>query len=384
MCSLRKEQLVSAGTNLRQWLMTGVSYMIPFVTAGGILIAIGFMISGDPAGFTDIKIDSALSGTITDAAGATSDLEMKLRIGALVFQLGAALFGFLLPVLGGYIAFGIADRPGLVPGFLAGALAGTVGAGFLGAMVGGLLAGFIARWISERDVPSALRSIMPIVVNPLVSSILVGLAMVFVVRTIVKPINEGLTTWLNNLGTGSLVILGVVLGLMMAFDMGGPLNKVAYTFATAGIVSAAKAGIAPNGPDNAAYIAMAAVMAAGMTPPLGLALATVIRKKLFTDAEIENGKAAWVLGASFITEGAIPFAVVDPLRVIPSLMLGSAAAGATVALLGATLNAPHGGIWVLPLIGNPLAFLAALVVGTAVTAAAVIVAKSSNKAEVAA
>ena len=359
--------------------MTGVSYMIPFVTAGGILIAIGFMISGDPAGFTNIQVNDALAGAITSADGVTTDLEMKLRIGALIFQLGAALFGFLLPVLGGYIAFGIADRPGLVPGFLAGALAGGVGAGFLGAMVGGLLAGFVARWISERSVPSALRSLMPIVVNPLLSSIAVGLAMIFVVRTIVKPINEGLTTWLNGLGTGSLVLLGIVLGLMMAFDMGGPLNKVAYTFATAGIVSAAQAGITPTSDNNSAFIAMAAVMAAGMTPPLGLALATVLRKSLFSDAEIENGKAAWVLGASFITEGAIPFAVVDPLRVIPSLMLGSAAAGATVALLGATLNAPHGGIWVLPLIGNPLAFLAALVVGTVITAAAVIVAKSANK-----
>ena len=369
--------------------MTGVSYMIPFVTAGGILIALGFMISGDPKGFTNISLDNALSGSLTGADGSLSSIDMKLRIGALIFQLGAALFGYLLPVLAGYIAYAIADRPGIVPGFLAGALAGTVGAGFLGAMVGGIVAGLIANWIAERNVPSAVRSIMPIVVNPLVSSILVGLVMIFVVRNIVKPINTGLTNWLNGLGGSSLVLLGIILGLMMAFDMGGPLNKVAYTFATAGIVSAANAGIDPSDSHYSAYVAMAAVMAAGMTPPLGLALATVIRKKLFSPAEIENGKAAWVLGASFITEGAIPFAVVDPLRVIPSLMVGSAAAGATIALTHATLNAPHGGIWVLPLIGNPLAFVLALLVGTVITAGAVILlktqgAKSASSVEVAA
>ena len=367
---------MSAGTKLRQWLMTGVSYMIPFVTAGGILIAIGFMISGDPEGFTSISVDNALTGSLADG----SSVEMKLRIGALIFQLGAALFGFLLPVLAGYIAYGIADRPGIVPGFLAGALAGTVGAGFLGAMVGGLLAGYIANWVSGWSVPSAIRSIMPIVVNPLISSVIVGLGMIFVVRTIVKPVNTGLTSWLNGLAGSSLIVLGIIVGLMMAFDMGGPLNKVAYTFATGGIVEAANAGITPDSSNNSAFVVMAAVMAAGMTPPLGLALATVLRKGLFSDAERENGKAAWVLGASFITEGAIPFAVVDPLRVIPSIMVGSAAAGATVAALGATLNAPHGGIWVLPLIGNPLAFLAALVVGTAVTTAVVIAAKSGKKA----
>ena len=358
--------------------MTGVSYMIPFVAAGGILIAIGFMISGDPAGFTNISVDNALTGHLAAADGTLSDIEMKLRIGAIIFQLGAGLFGFLLPVLGGYIAFAIADRPGIVPGFLAGALAGTVGAGFLGALVGGIVAGLIASKIADLNVPAALRSIMPIVVNPLIASVLTGLVMIFVVRTIVKPVNTGLTDWLNGLAGSSLIVLGIVVGLMMAFDMGGPLNKVAYTFGTAGIVSAASAGIAPDAANNSAYVVMAAVMAAGMTPPLGLALATVLRKNLFSDAERENGKAAWVLGASFITEGAIPFAAVDPLRVIPSIMVGSAAAGATVAALGATLNAPHGGIWVLPLIGNPLAFVAALVVGTVITAGVVIVAKSAG------
>lgn len=356
--------------------MTGVSYMIPFVTAGGILIAIGFMISGDPAGFTGISIDNALAGTAGDPAAA---IDMKLRIGAIIFQLGASLFGFLLPVLAGYIAYAIADRPGIVPGFLAGALAGSVGAGFLGAMVGALIAGTIANFVAGWSVPSAVRSIMPIVVNPLISSVLTGLAMIFVVRTIVKPINTGLTDWLNGLAGQSLVVLGIIVGLMMAFDMGGPLNKVAYTFGTAGIVSAAQAGITPDtAGQNSAYVVMAAVMAAGMTPPLGLALATVLRKSLFSEAEIENGKAAWVLGASFITEGAIPFAVVDPARVIPSIMVGSAAAGATVAALGATLNAPHGGIWVLPLIGNPLAFLAAILVGTVVTTAVVIALKGAG------
>lgn len=389
---------MSAGSNIRQWLMTGISYMIPFVTAGGILIALGFMVSGDPVadkatgfpGFTSLGLDNLLSGewSVKDAAGAvvaSGALDAKVAIGLGLFLLGAALFGFLLPVLGGYIAYGIADRPGIVAGFLAGSLAGTIKAGFLGAMAGGLIAGLVARWISSWSVPAGLRSLMPIVVNPLLSAIITGLLMIFVVRVPAAWLYDTFTKWLNDLGGGSLVLLGVVLGLMMAFDMGGPLNKVAYAFGTGAIITAAEAGQVPDGLNTPAYVAMAAVMAAGMTPPLGLALATVLRKKLFSESEIENGKAAWVLGASFITEGAIPFAVVDPIRVIPSIMVGSAAAGAVVAGLGATLNAPHGGIWVLPLIGNWPVFLLALLVGTAVTTAAIIVAKSiGNKAEVAA
>jgi PTS system fructose-specific IIC component len=353
--------------------------MIPFVTAGGILIAIGFLISGDPPGFTSLGVQNALDGVNADGAA----LEMNVRIGAFFFGLAMAPWGFLLPVLAGFIAYGIADRPGLVPGFAAGAVAGGIGSGFLGALVGGLLAGLVAQWINNWNVPSALRSLMPIVVNPLLSTIIVLTAMYLVVKSVVTPMNEGATEWLNGLagGGGSLILLGIVLGLMMAFDMGGPINKVAYTFGSAGIINAAAAGVTPDSADNGAYIAMAMVMAAGMTPPLGLALATVLRKNLFTEVERENGKAAWVLGLTFITEGAIPFAAADPARVIPSIMVGSAAAGATVAVFASTLNAPHGGIAVLPLIGNPIGFVAALVVGTVVTALLVSLLKANSKVD---
>jgi PTS system fructose-specific IIC component len=358
--------------------MTGVSYMIPFVTAGGILIALGFLISGDPPGFTSLGVQNAVDGL--DGAGVA--LDMNVRIGAFFFGLAMAPWNFLLPALAGYIAFGIADRPGLVPGFSAGLVAGQIGSGFLGALVGGLLAGFVAKWISDLSVPSAIRSLMPIVITPLVSVIATLTVMYFVVKNIVTPLNEGASNWLNGLGEGSLIVLGIILGLMMAFDMGGPINKVAYTFGSAGIISAADAGVFPDSPNNSAYIAMAIVMASGMTPPLGLALATFLRPSLFTEAEQENGKAAIVLGLTFITEGAIPFAAADPARVIPSIMVGSAAAGATVAVFASTLNAPHGGLAVLPLIGNPLGFVVALAVGTVVTAFAVMALKgAAAKAE---
>ncbi len=345
--------------------MTGVSYMIPFVTAGGILIALSFMISGDPAGFTSLGVQNALDGTNADGAA----LDARVRIGAFLFGLAMGPWQFLLPALAGYIAYAIADRPGIVPGFAAGAVAGGIGSGFLGAMVGGLVAGYVANWISSWNVPAAIRSIMPIVVNPLISVIVTLSVMYLVVKNVVTPLNEGATSWLEGLGDGSAILLGVVIGLMMAFDMGGPVNKVAYTFGVAGLTAA---GTSTTG---AGLTHMAAVMAAGMTPPLGLALATVVRKNLFTDAERENGKAAWVLGASFITEGAIPFAAADPARVIPSIMLGSAVTGGLVEAFGNTLRAPHGGIAVLPLIGGVGTYVIAIVVGTVITAAAVVVAK---------
>ena len=347
--------------------MTGVSYMIPFVTAGGILIAIGFMISGDPAGFTGLGVQNAIDGT--DAAGAS--LDARVRIGAFFFGLAMAPWGFLLPALAGYIAYAIADRPGLVPGFAAGAVAGSIGSGFLGAMVGGLVAGYIANWISTWNVPAAIRSIMPIVVNPLISVIVTLAVMYFGVKNIVTPLNKGANNWLESLGGGSAILLGVVIGLMMAFDMGGPVNKVAYTFAAGGL-----ANVAAGATDAKEWTVMAAVMAAGMVPPLGLALATVLRKNAFTESERENGKAAWVLGASFITEGAIPFAAADPVRVIPSIMLGSAVTGGLVEAFGNTLQAPHGGVWVFGLVGGVATYVLAIAVGTVVSAVAVIAAKS--------
>jgi PTS system fructose-specific IIC component len=335
--------------------MTGVSYMIPFVAAGGILIAIGFMLH-DPVDVVKPDLQTALNDN---------------NIPALIFRLGATAFGFLVPVLAGFIAFAIADRPGIAPGFVAGALSGAMGAGYLGGLVGGLLAGLVARWISDQNVPMALKSIMPVVVTPLLSTLVVGFVMLYLVGKPVASVNKSLTNWLATMGGKSAIVLGIIIGLMMAFDMGGPVNKVAYTFATGGL-----ANVAAGATSAKEWTVMAAVMAAGMTPPLGLALATVLRKNMFSDSERENGKAAWVLGASFITEGAIPFAAADPIRVIPSIMIGSAVTGALVEAFGNTLRAPHGGIWVFGLVGNVATYILAIAVGTVVSAVCVIAAKS--------
>ncbi|MBQ1089623.1 fructose-specific PTS transporter subunit EIIC [Streptomyces sp. B93] len=342
------------GTKLRKWLMSGVSYMVPFVAAGGLLIALGFAIGG-------YQINEAKSVTEHFDWGQVDSW------GALLFQIGAAAFGFLVPVLAGYIAYGMADRPGLVPGFVGGAISLTIGAGFLGGLVAGLIAGGVVLAIQRIDIPPVLRGIMPVVVIPLVSSAVVGFLMFVVIGKPISEAQNALTDWLNGLSGTNAVLLGILLGLMMCFDLGGPVNKVAYTFATAGISVAA--------PSDSAMKIMAAVMAAGMVPPLGMALATVVRKKLFTTAERENGKAAWVLGASFISEGAIPFAAADPLRVIPASMAGGAVTGALTMAFGSTLRAPHGGVWVTFLIGKPFLYLLAIAAGTAVTAGLVILLK---------
>ncbi|MEU2428095.1 fructose-specific PTS transporter subunit EIIC [Streptomyces sp. NPDC007861] len=344
------------GTKLRKWLMSGVSYMIPFVAAGGLLIALGFAIGG------------------YEIAGAKSVAEVfawgdHTSWAALLFQIGGLAFSFLIPVLAGYIAYGMADRPGLVPGFVGGAIAITIKAGFLGGLVAGLLAGAVVLAIQKVRVPAVLRGIMPVVVIPLVSSVIVGFLMFLVIGEPLARLQQALTDWLNGLSGANAVILGIVLGLMMCFDLGGPLNKVAYTFAVGGLAN----------PNDGSLKVMAAVMAAGMVPPLALALATTVRGKLFTKAERENGKAAWVLGASFITEGAIPFAAADPLRVIPSVMAGGAVTGALSMAFGCTLRAPHGGIFVVPLIGNPVLYLVAILAGTAVSAGLVILLKGMRK-----
>jgi fructose PTS system EIIBC or EIIC component len=341
-----------AGTKVRQWLMTGVSYLIPFVAAGGLLIALSFALGG-------YKIVDALKVTEQFDPGSVAGWA------ALMFQIGSAAFDFLVPVLAGFIAFAMADRPAIAPGFVGGAIAVTVGAGFLGGLVAGLLAGGVVLALKRIQVPKAMRGIMPVVVYPLLGSIVVGVLMYVVVGKPIAAATTGLTSWLNSLSGVSALLLGALLGLMMAFDMGGPVNKAAYAFAVGGLTTGATASLQ----------IMAAVMAAGMVPPLALALASTVRKKLFTEAERENGRAAWLLGASFITEGAIPFAAADPFRVIPSMMLGSAVTGSLSMAFGATLRAPHGGIFVLPLIGNPLLFLVALVAGTAVAAGAVILLK---------
>jgi len=367
------------GIKLRQWLLTGVSYMIPFVAAGGLLIALGFLLAGYDVAFV---VDDVLStSTILDlpatpdpapgsgASDALFNSSFLYYIGAILFKLGGLAFGFLVPALAGYIAYAIADRPGIAPGFAMGAVANFVSGGFLGGIIGGLLAGLVALWVSKWKVPTFARGLMPVVVIPLLATLIAGLIMIAVLARPLAWITESLGDWLNGLSGSSAIVLGIILGLMMAFDLGGPVNKAAYTFATAGLAAVAAGG------SEAPLIIMAAVMCAGMTPPLGLALATTIRKRLFSEAERENGKASWLLGASFISEGAIPFAAADPLRVIPPAMVGSAVAGAIIMSSGVTLRAPHGGIFVFFAMGKPLVFVLALAVGTVITGLGVVILK---------
>ncbi|SCD96664.1 fructose-specific PTS transporter subunit EIIC [Streptomyces sp. OspMP-M43] len=345
------------GVRLRTYLMSGVSYMVPFVAAGGLLIALSFAIGGYEIASAESVADHFVWGEADSWA-------------ALLNQIGSAAFAFLVPVLAGYIAYGMADRPALVPGFVGGSIALTVNAGFLGGLVAGLLAGAVVMAIQRVPVHATLRGIMPVLVIPLIASAVVGFLMFIVVGKPIASLQSGLTDWLNGLSGSNAVILGVVLGLMMCFDMGGPLNKVAYAFAVGGLAD----------PTDGSLKVMAAVMAAGMVPPLAMALATTVRKKLFTKTERENGRAAWVLGASFITEGAIPFAAADPLRVIPSMMAGGAVTGALSMAFGATLRAPHGGVFVVPLIGEPFLYLLAIAAGTLVATALVVLLKGARRA----
>lgn len=386
------------GSRIRQYLMTGVSYMIPFVAAGGILIALGFLLGtvawgqdgaiavtkiiGGGADNTFAAAYAAAHGIDLSASGASIGLTTFAQHfgwfsaaswAVAFFQIGAAAFGFLVPALSGYIAYGIADRTGIVPGFVGGTLAVTVGAGFLGGIITGFLAGFLALWLVNRKVPKGVRGLMPVVVIPLVATLVTGALTVLVIGPPMKIVNEGLSSWLNGLGTTALVPLGVVLGLMMCFDLGGPLNKVAYVFATTGLSNALASGAASSSGTEAKI--MAAVMAAGMVPPLAVALATTLRPTMFTEAERESGKSAWLLGFSFISEGAIPFAAADPLRMIPSFMVGGAVTGGLSMAFGAGVLAPHGGIFVTPLVHQPLLFLLALLIGMVVSTALLIVAK---------
>ncbi len=352
------------GTRLRQWLMTGVSYMIPFVAAGGILIAISFLIGG-------AEIATKVNGGTFHGvhyAGVTdySKLLAKTGYAGVFFKIGSTAFTMLVPILAGFIAYAMADRPGLVPGVVAGLLANAVGAGFLGGLIGGLLAGAVVLLILKVKVPRSFAGVMPVVVIPLISTLVVGFLMIVVIGQPIAAATTGMTNWLNGLNGTNAVALGALLGLMMCFDMGGPVNKVAYTFGLASLASG-----------NTKV--MAAVIAAGMVPPLALALATVVRPKWWTKAEREAGEAAWLLGASFITEGAIPFAAADPIRVIPSMMVGGALTGALSMGFGASSPAPHGGIWVIGLIGKPVLWFIAIVAGAVVGAAAVLLAKSIGK-----
>ena len=377
----------SWGGRVRRVLMTGVSYMIPFVAAGGLLIALSFLLGGyDIVGpFKDILANNSFTNLPdVQALGLTHvpfDSGLFAYLAAIFFVLGKTGFAFFVPALAGYIAYAIADRPGIAPGFIVGGLAtdimqfGTPQTGFIGAIVGGVLAGLLAHWISGWQVPRWARGLMPVLVIPLGTTLVVGTVMLTLLG---KPISELMTSLQNGLGDMSganAAALGAILGLMMAFDMGGPLNKVAYAFATTGIGGAALASNAPQ------LKIMAAVMLAGMVPPIALALATVVRPGLFNVAERENGKAAWLLGASFITEGAIPFAAADPLRVIPSIMAGSAVTGALSEVMDVSLRAPHGGIFVLFAVGNVAGFLISLVAGVLVASASVVALKSVSRTD---
>ncbi|NOU85284.1 PTS fructose transporter subunit IIBC [Paenibacillus sp. LMG 31460] len=330
-----KSQRSASRTGAYKHLMTGVSNMLPLVVAGGLLIALSFIF-----GIEAFKEQGTFAAALMDIGG------------------GAA-FALMVPILAGFIAFSIAEKPGLAPGLVGGMLASKMGAGFLGGIIAGFLAGYVAKLLKDYiKMPKNFEGLKPILIIPLLATGITGLLMIYVIGEPVKAIMDGLTVWLKSLGSTNAVLLGLLLGAMMAFDMGGPVNKAAYTFAVGLLASSV-------------YGPMAAVMAAGMTPPLGLWLATLLAPKKFTKEERDAGKAASVLGISFITEGAIPFAAGDPFRVIPSIMVGSALTGALSMLFGATLRAPHGGIFVLPIpnaVGHLALYALAIVAGTVVTA----------------
>ena len=344
----------SFGSDLKRWLLTGVSYMIPFVAAGGLIVALAFLIGGYEIGENagEIVLNNALWNL---PPGGLSEY-----IGSVLIVIGSASMAFLVPALSGYIAYAMADRPGIAPGFVAGSVALILNAGFLGGLVGGLLAGAAAMWLGRLRPPRWLRGLMPVVIIPLLASLFSSGLLLLILGAPIATLMMWLTDWLNSLTGVSAIALGAILGLMMGFDLGGPVNKVAYAFAVTGLAAGSLENQAP-------WQIMAAVMAAGMVPPLGMAFAsTVLARRLFTEPERENGVAAWLLGLSFISEGAIPFAAADPLRVIASSMVGGATAGAICMAAGVTSQAPHGGIFVFFAIGNFGMFLLAILVGTLV------------------
>ncbi len=335
----------SVGHQIYTQLMNGVSHMLPFVVGGGILIAIAFLIDG-------LSVDiNALSAVERESFGTITPLAAWFK------NLGGVAFGFMLPVLAGFIAMAIGDRPALALGFVGGMIAVNGKSGFLGALVAGFAAGYCILFLRKAcdKLPEFLEKIAPVLLYPLFGILLMGLLMSFVVEPVMGSLNTALNNGLTSMGGSSKVILGLILGGMMAVDMGGPFNKAAYVFGTAAIA-------AGN------YDIMAAVMIGGMTPPCAIALATLLFKKKFTKEERQSGPTNFIMGLAFITEGAIPFAASDPLHVLPACVAGSGIAGALSMLFGCTLMAPHGGIFVFPVVGNALMYLAALAVGTAVSA----------------
>ena len=352
------------GSRIYKAVMTGISYMIPFVAAGGILVALGFVfeaITMPNLGDVDTK---AILGSAT--LFNLGDVHWTLYLGAVLQTIGGFGLSLMVPALAAYIAYGLAQRPGIAPGFIAGSVALAVNAGFLGGIVGGILAGLIAYALGTLKLPRWLGSMMPVVVTPLVTSLVAGLAMYLLLGAPLAWVMTTLQVWLTSMSGGSALVLGLILGAMMASDLGGPINKAAYLFATAGLSSGATVN----------QEIMAAVIISGMVPPLAMALATTLRPKLFSETERENGKAAWLLGASFISEGAIPFASADPARVIPSTIVGGALAGAISMSAHVASPAPHGGIWIIGLAQNPLMFFVAVLAGTVLSALVYVVLKS--------
>lgn len=331
----------SVGHQIYKHLMNGVSHMLPFVVGGGILIAIAFLIDGFSVDLNSLPAEQRANfGTITQAA-------------ALFKGIGGTAFGFMLPILAGFIAMSIADRPGLAVGFVGGSIAANGTSGFLGALVAGFVAGYIVLLLKKvfSKLPESLDGMKPVLLYPLLGIFLVGVIMQFVVEPPIGALNTAINNGLNGLNGASAVVLGILLGGMMSVDMGGPVNKAAYVFGTASIA-------AGN------YNIMAAVMIGGMVPPIAIALATIFFKNKFTAEERKAGPTNFIMGLSFITEGAIPFAASDPLHVLPACVVGSAVAGGLSMAFGCTLMAPHGGIFVVPTIGNPLMYLVALVIGS--------------------
>ena len=352
------------GSRIYKAVMTGISYMIPFVAAGGILVALGFVFEAITVpNLGDVNTKAILESATLFNLG---DVHWTLYLGAVLQTIGGFGLSLMVPALAAYIAYGLAQRPGIAPGFIAGSVALAVNAGFLGGIVGGILAGLIAYALGTLKLPRWLGSMMPVVITPLVTSLVAGLAMYLLLGAPLAWVMTTLQDWLTSMSGGSALLLGLILGAMMASDLGGPINKAAYLFATAGLSSGATVN----------QEIMAAVIISGMVPPLAMALATTLRPKLFNENERENGKAAWLLGASFISEGAIPFASADPARVIPSTIVGGAIAGAISMGAHVASPAPHGGIWIIGLAQNPLMFLAAVVAGTVVSALLYVVLKS--------
>ena len=365
----------SWGTRIYKAVMTGVSYMIPFVAAGGIIMALGFMLEAvTTPNLGDLNEAARKSILENSSLFNLNGTHWTLYLGVVLHTIGSYGTDLVVPALAAYIAYGLAQRPGIAPGFIAGTVAFKMQAGFLGGIVAGILAGVVAYGLGTLKLPRWLGSMMPVVITPLITSLIAGAVMYLLLGAPLAWIMSALQSWLMSMSGTSSLVLGLILGVMMASDLGGPINKAAYLFAIGGL----ERGGAVN------QEIMAAVIISGMVPPLAMALATTLRPKLFTEPERENGKAAWLLGASFISEGAIPFASADPLRVISSSVVGGALAGAISMSAHVASPAPHGGIWIVLLSNNVLMFLAAVAAGTLLSALVYLVLKSigaASKAE---